>query len=78
MNFKKDMVITMKINKKDLIDWERLANDLLDHLVDVQSPNEVASWLLTTGYTADELITLGFDKEAVDRIDSHYRSKGVY
>lgn len=75
MNFKKDMVITMKINKKDLIDWERLANDLLDHLVDTQSPNEVASWLLTTGYTADELITLGFDKEAVDRIDSDYRSK---
>lgn len=75
MNFKKNMVITMKINKKDLIDWERLANDLLDHLVDTQSPNELASWLLTTGYTADELITLGFDKEAVDRIDSDYRSK---
>lgn len=77
MNFKKDMVITMKINKKDLINWERLANDLLDRYCEVESPNEVASWLMANGYAADELITLGFDKESVDRIESYYKSKGL-
>ena len=75
MNFKKDMVITMKIIKKDLIDWERLANDLLDRYCEAESPNEVISWLLAIGYSREELITLKFDKEAVDRIDADYRRK---
>lgn len=78
MNFKKNTVITMKINKKDLIDWERLANDLLDRYCEVESPNEVISWLLAIGYSREELITLRFDKEAVDRIDADYRRKGAW
>jgi hypothetical protein len=58
----------MKINKKDLIDWERLANDALDRLCVIYNPDEVADWLFSIGYTTDELITLKFDKEAVERI----------
>lgn len=72
------MVITMKMNKKDLIDWERLANDLLDRACEMESPNELASWLLAIGYSAEELVILGFDKEAVDRIDADYRKKGAW
>ena len=64
--------------KKVDIDWERLANDLLDRFADVESPNDAAEWLLSSGYTVDEVVTLGFDKESVDRIDSHLRKKGVY
>jgi hypothetical protein len=44
----------------------------------VESPNDAAEWLLSSGYTVDEVVTLGFDKESVDRIDSNYRAKGVY
>jgi hypothetical protein len=68
----------MKMNKKDLIDWERLANDLLDRYCEVENPNEVISWLLAIGYTREELITLKFDEDAVDRIDADYRKKGAW
>jgi len=68
----------MKMNKKDLIDWERLANDLLDRAVEMESPNELTSWLLAIGYSAEELIILGFDRDAVERIDADYRRKGAW
>lgn len=64
--------------KKVDIDWERLANDLLDKFVEAESPNEVTEWLLLSGYTVDELVTLKFDRDAVERIDSNLRKKGVY
>jgi len=68
----------MKMNKKDLIDWERLANDLLDRAVEMESPNELTSWLLAIGYSVEELIILGFDRDAVERIDADYRRKGAW
>jgi hypothetical protein len=64
--------------KKVDIDWKRLAGDLLDRFVEVESPEDATQWLLLSGYTIDELVTLGFDKDAVELIDSENRSEGIY
>jgi hypothetical protein len=64
--------------KKVHIDWKRLAGDLLDRFVEVESPEDATQWLLLSGYTIDELVTLGFDKDAVELIDSENRSEGIY
>lgn len=66
------------MHKEDLIDWERLANNLLDRACEMESPNELASWLLAIGYNTEELIILGFDRDAVERIDADYRRKGAW
>lgn len=51
-----------------MIDYKRLADNLLDHMVEMTSPNEVIEFLLTSGWNTLEIINLGFDKDAVDMI----------
>jgi hypothetical protein len=60
-----------------MIDYKRLADDLLDHMVEITSPNEVTEFLLMCGWDTLELINLGFDKDAVDMIykDLKWRDK---
>jgi hypothetical protein len=49
-------------------DYERLANDLLDHMVEATSPNETIEFLFMCGWDSLEIIKLRFDKDSVDRI----------
>jgi hypothetical protein len=78
MNFKKDMVIIMESNKKDFSILEIVGNDLLDRFCEIEGTDEAIKWLLLSGYSVDELITLQFDKGDVKRIDSRLRKKGAY
>jgi hypothetical protein len=57
-------------------DYEKLANDLLDHMVEMTSPNEVTELLLLWGWDKSEIIKLGFDKQSVDIIYKQLKSKG--
>jgi hypothetical protein len=57
-------------------DYEKLANDLLDHMVEMTSPNEVTELLLLWGWDKSEIIKLGFDKQSVDIIYKQSKSKG--
>jgi hypothetical protein len=57
-------------------DYEKLANDLLDHMVEITSPNEVTELLLLWGWDKSEIIKLGFDKQSVDIIYKQLKSKG--
>jgi hypothetical protein len=54
--------------KKVNIDWKRLANELLDRFVEVESPEDTIQWLLLSGFTGDELVELGFLKDDVERV----------
>lgn len=60
-----------------MIDYKRLADDLLDHMVELTSPNEVIELLLLWGWDTLEIINLGFDKDAVNMIhkDLKWRDK---
>ena len=57
-------------------DYEKLANDLLDHMVEMTSPNEVTELLLLWCWDKSEIIKLGFDKQSVDIIYKQLKSKG--
>lgn len=59
-----------------MIDYERLANALLDHMVEMTSPNEVIELLLLWGWDSSEIIKLSFDEDAVNMIYAKLKSKG--
>ena len=50
------------------MNWEKLANTCLDILVETYSPNEIAHMLYEIGYSADELLLLGFDEDTIEDI----------
>jgi len=53
---------------KKKMNWEKLANTCLDILVETYSPNEIAHMLYEIGYSADELLLLGFDEDTIEDI----------
>lgn len=44
-----------------MIDFKKLADLLLDTMCDLQDPDKVARFLHESGYSNDDLITLGFE-----------------
>jgi hypothetical protein len=51
--------------KKDL---EKLANELLDLLLIMLTPNEIIKYLLNQDFSKDHLLELGFDEESIDEL----------
>ena len=54
--------------KKVNIDWKRLAKELLNRFVEVESPEDAIQWLLLSDFTGDEVVELGFLKDDVERV----------
>lgn len=50
---------------KEIIDWERLANNLIDHYINVTSIRETIR-LLKTYLTTEQLIELKFDEDYIE------------
>ena len=46
--------------------YEQLANNLLDHLIEGFGLVETCEYLVGSGYTDDELYYLGFEKETIE------------
>lgn len=53
---------------KPKVDWEQMANLLLDYVIDFLSPNEVAQILFDAGYSPETLEYLGFDEDTIAEI----------
>jgi hypothetical protein len=54
--------------KKLVVDWEELANHLLDMAIESWSPNEVMESLYASGFSEELLTYLGFDSDAVEEM----------
>lgn len=49
------------------MDYQELANLLIDYLIDINGLGETIQWLLDSGYTKKELVEeLSFDSTAVE------------
>jgi hypothetical protein len=49
------------------LDYKQLANTLLDFMCEAFDIVEVAEILISQGFSYDELLTLGFEKETIDQ-----------
>jgi hypothetical protein len=58
---------------REQINYEQLANMLLDDMIELRGLNDTCYMLLLNGYKKRELYYLGFDKEVID--DAHKRLK---
>lgn len=45
--------------------WKELADNLLDHMVNVYRLDEVVIMMISWGYSDDDLYFLGFDEETI-------------
>lgn len=62
--------------KKLVVDWEAMANYLLDMAIESYSPNEVMEMLYRDGYSKEVLLYLGFGSgEIEDMIKEHANTK---
>lgn len=57
------------------INWEEMANYLLDSLIDVTSIEEVARTLFDAGYSPETLEYLGFDDETIAELIAEEEAK---
>jgi hypothetical protein len=58
----------MAQEKKLVVNWEELANHLLDMAIESWSPNEVMESLYASGFSEELLIYLGFGSEEVEEM----------
>lgn len=58
--------------KKLVVNWESLANYLLDMAIESWSPNEVMKSLFDAGFSAELLIYLGFGEGEVEDMEKEY------
>jgi len=49
-----------------MINYKKLANDLLDHFIDVDGVIETIIALIHYGYKDNELLEIGFEEEEID------------
>lgn len=61
-----------KEKKKFNVDWEMLANYLLDMAIESWSPNEVMKSLYDAGFSSELLIYLGFGEGEVEDMEKEY------
>lgn len=45
---------------RPVIDYEALANEFIDYLCEIESPNEIVSMMLDWGYSVAQMEVLGF------------------
>ena len=57
-----------KLKSLSEINYEELANDLIDRLCEIIDVEEVIEWFLDQGYNEHQLIALQFDKNDIKRI----------
>jgi len=53
-------------------DWEGLANMLLDEKCEIEDPNAAAIWLMSSGYTFDDLEYLMFDWKSIPELKAYH------
>jgi hypothetical protein len=50
------------------INYKKLANNLLDFMINTFDLVEVVEILIGNGFTYDEVLTLGFEQETIDKL----------
>jgi hypothetical protein len=65
-------------SKKEImkLDYKKLANVLLDFMLEAFDIVEVAEILISQGFSYDEVLTLGFEQETIDKAQARI-NKGL-
>lgn len=58
------------------IDFEQLANVLIDYIIDLSSVEEACVYLMYQDFTNEQLELMGFDKEIIDTAQERIQQGG--